>query len=88
MYLTSIALGLVSCFTLTSSASAAADAQAKPVLSVDEDQGFFVLNHSHPLSPKQGYVILDAGATTSAFHLCVRRLVSTARVAACPRVNV
>jgi hypothetical protein len=56
------------------------------VLSVDEDQGFFVLNHSHPLSPKQGYVILDAGATTSAFHLCVRRLVSTARVASCPRV--
>jgi hypothetical protein len=44
-------------------AAAASDATTatRPVQLVDDDQGFFVLNHNHPLSPKQGYVIFDSG---------------------------
>ena len=61
VYITSLAGGLVSCFSIASS-TAATD---KHVLLVDDDQGFFVLNHNHPLSPKQGYVVLDAGACFS-----------------------
>lgn len=60
VYVTSLALGLVSSFPL-SSAAGGSEAVAKFVMLVDDDQGFFVLNHGHPLSPKQGYVILDAG---------------------------
>jgi hypothetical protein len=60
VYITSLVGGLVSCFSIASS-TAATD---QHVLLVDEGQGFFVLNHNHPLSPKQGYVVLDAGACT------------------------
>ena len=70
VYLTSLALGLVSCFNLSPAASAASDSQFKPVLLVDEDQGFFVLNHGHPLSPKQGYVIIDADQRAAILRVC------------------
>jgi hypothetical protein len=70
VYLTSLALGLVSCFNLIPAASVATGSEAKPVLLVDEDQGFFVLNHGHPLSPKQGYVILDADQRAAILRVC------------------
>lgn len=69
VYVTSLTAGLVSCFSL-SPPSAASDSNLKPVLLVDDDQGFFVLNHNHPLSPKQGYVILDADLRAVVLRSC------------------
>ena len=72
VHITSLAGGLVSCFSIASS-TAATD---QHVLLVDDDQGFFVLNHNHPLSPKQGYVVLDAGAYFSSplFTISMRQV--------------